>query len=65
LIFNTLPYFMLGIPKELFKLRVGTTWNVAPDGKHFLAELLPKSADLHMETVVNWFDELRVRVTAR
>ena len=59
------PIFHAGIPKELFKLRVGTTWDVAPDGKHFLAELLPKSADLHMETVVNWFDVLTGRVTAR
>jgi Tol biopolymer transport system component len=59
------PVFRAGLPQELFKLRVGTTWDVAPDGKHFLAELMPKSADLHMETVVNWFDELAGRVTAR
>jgi serine/threonine-protein kinase len=58
------PAFRAGLPQELFKLQVGTTWDVAPDGKRFLVEFIPKSVDLHMETVVNWFDELRRRVPA-
>ena len=56
------PVFHAGIPQELFRQRVGTTWDVSPDGRHFLTEFLPKGADMHMEMVVNWFDELRSRV---
>jgi serine/threonine-protein kinase len=59
------PVFHAGIPQELFKQRVGTTWDVAPDGKHFLTELLPTGTDVHMETVVNWFTELQQRVPTR
>jgi serine/threonine-protein kinase len=59
------PVFHPGIPQELFRQRVGTTWDVAPDGRHSLTEFLPKGADVHMETVVNWFDELRSRVPAK
>ena len=56
------PVLHAGIPQKLFDLRVGTTWDVSPDGNRFLAELLPNASDLHMVTVVNWFDELRRRV---
>jgi hypothetical protein len=47
---------------ELFKMASGTTWDVAPDGKRFLVEFFPSGSNLRLETVVNWFDELRRRV---
>jgi len=59
---QTTPVFRAGLPQELFKMFSGTTWDVAPDGKHFLVELFASGSTLRLETVVNWFDELRRRV---
>ena len=59
---QTAPVFRAGLPQELFKLSTGTTWDVTPDGKRFLVELVPNGNTLRLETVVNWFDELRRRV---
>ena len=62
LILETAPAFHLGLPEELFKSVVGTTFGVAPDGKRFLVETIPGiQGGQHMEVVVNWFDELRQR----
>ena len=59
---ETAPAFHLGLPEELFKSVVGTTFGVAPDGKRFLVETIPGiQGGQHMEVVVNWFDELRQR----
>ena len=50
--------FHAGVPQELFKAPGGTTWDVAADGKRFLVET-PGIGRRQMETVVNWFDELK------
>ena len=46
-----------GVSHPLFKLREGGFFEVAPDGKRFIVEILPASAT-HMIGVENWFDEL-------
>ncbi len=61
---QTTPTFHAGLPQQLFKMFSGTTWDVTPDGKRFLVELFASGSTLRMETVVNWFDELRRRVPA-
>jgi serine/threonine protein kinase len=57
------PTFQVGLPQALFKAPAGTTWDAASDGKRFLVETpASKSGARHMETVVNWFEELNRRV---
>ena len=56
--------FRAGLPHEVAKTFSGTTWDVAPDGNRFLVELFPSGNSLRLETVVNWFDDLRRRVPA-
>ena len=53
------PVFRSGIPKPLFKLRSGSTWDVAPDGNRFLVELSSKTSLSPMLGVENWFEELQ------
>lgn len=43
---------------------VGTTWDVAPDSKRFLIELIGAGRNFRTNAVVNWFDELRRRAPA-
>jgi hypothetical protein len=38
---QTTPALRAAVPESLFKHAHGTTWDVAPDGKHFLVELVP------------------------
>ena len=50
------------LPTELFKMIIGTTWDVAPDGERFLIELTQNTGTgSTFATVTNWFDELRRR----
>jgi Tol biopolymer transport system component len=51
-----------GMPRPLFQMLAGTTWDPAPDGKRFLTEV-PASASEHRAIVglTNWFEELRGR----
>lgn len=56
--------FRASLPHDVVKTLSGTTWDVAPDGNRFLVELFPSGNSLRMETVVNWFDELRRRMPA-
>jgi len=58
--------FHAGLPQALFKAPVGTTWDVAADGKRFLVET-PASAGngRRTEFVVNWFEELNRRVPVK
>jgi serine/threonine-protein kinase len=60
------PEFSVSVPKQvLHKLvlhkEVGSTWDVAPDGKHFLIELADpdKATGGKVTVVTEWFDELR------
>jgi hypothetical protein len=64
---QTAPTFRAGLPETLFGLPIGTTWDVAPDGQHFLIEQIPGAEDggRRLEAVVNWFDELRLRAPAK
>ncbi len=56
--------FRAGLPRDVVKAFSGSTWDVAPDGNRFLIEVFPSGNNLRMETVVNWFDELRRRLPA-
>ncbi|HEV3139956.1 MAG TPA: hypothetical protein VGY57_05550, partial [Vicinamibacterales bacterium] len=60
------PTASAGVPTELFKMALGTTWDVAPDGQHFLVELTQNTVSgSTFATVINWFDELRRRAPAK
>jgi eukaryotic-like serine/threonine-protein kinase len=64
---QTAPTFRAGLPQSLFHLAAGTTWDVAPDAKRFLVELVPGAEEggRRLEAVDNWFDELRLRAPAK
>jgi Tol biopolymer transport system component len=63
---QTTPTVSAGVPVELFKMILGTTWDVAPDGQHFLVELTRNTGSgTTFATVTNWFDELRRRAPAK
>jgi hypothetical protein len=56
----------VAVPTELFKMIIGTTWDVTPDGERFLIELTQNTgAGSTFATVTNWFDELRRRAPAK
>ncbi|HZW74795.1 MAG TPA: hypothetical protein VFF43_14695, partial [Caldimonas sp.] len=55
--------FSAGAPVKLFSMFSGTTWDVAPDGQHFLVESVGEGATI--ATVTNWFDELKRRAPAK
>jgi len=56
----------VAVPTELFKMIIGTTWDVTPDGERFLIELTQNTgAGSTFATVTNWFDELRRRAPPR
>jgi len=55
--------FSAGTPVKLFTMFAGTTWDVAPDGQHFLIESVGEGATI--ATVTNWFDELKRRAPAK
>ena len=61
---QTGPTFHAGLPHEVVKIFSGTTWDTTPDGQRFLVEIFATGGNLRMETVVNWFDELRRRAGA-
>lgn len=56
------PEFRAGRPQPLFALSsAGATWDIAPDGQHFLVERMPDPAALSakLQIVTNWFQELK------
>jgi Tol biopolymer transport system component len=57
--------FSPGAPRELFNALVGTTWDVAPDGDHFLIERTGSPGSTVFATVTDWFDELRRRAPVK
>ncbi len=60
------PTLTFGTPKELFRYTPGTTWDVAPDGEHFLVEQTsPTGTGAVFAVVTNWFDELRRRAPSK
>jgi serine/threonine-protein kinase len=60
------PTVSAGVPTELFKMILGTTWDVMPDGQHFLVEITRNTGNgSTFATVTNWFEELRRRAPAR
>jgi Tol biopolymer transport system component len=64
---QTGPNLRPDLPQVLFKLGAGTTWDPAPDGKRFLVEVNQAANDTgrHLETVVNWLDELSHRIPVK
>ena len=63
---QTTPTFVPSSPRELFRYTTGTTWDVAPDGEHFLLEqTAPEGTGSVYAIVANWFDELRSRATPK
>ena len=62
---QTSPALSLGIPAELFRMVLGSTWGPAPDGK-LLIETLRSAGDVSsIATVTHWFDELKRRAPAK
>jgi Tol biopolymer transport system component len=58
--------FAVDAPRELFRALPGTTWDVAPDGEHFLVEVTPTvDGGSVFATVTDWFEELRRRAPAK
>ena len=63
---ETTPTFTPAAPRELFRYAPGTTWDVAPDGEHFLVEQTAAiGTGAVFAFVTNWFDELRRRAPVR
>ena len=63
---QTTPTLSISAPKELFRYAPGTTWDVAPDGEHFLVEQAsPTGTGAIFAVVTDWFDELRRRAPAK
>jgi hypothetical protein len=64
---QTAPHLQLGLPKVLIKGTFGTTFDVAPDGKRFLVELVGGTdpGGRRMVGVDNWFEELKRRVPVK
>jgi serine/threonine-protein kinase len=64
---QTVPQLHLGLPKVLVKGVFGTTFDVAPDGKRFLVEMVGGTdpGGRRMVGVDNWFDELKRRVPVK
>ena len=54
------------VPRELFRLAAGTTWDVGPDGR-FLVEVTRVRGDqvTAFITVTDWFEELRQRAPVK
>jgi Tol biopolymer transport system component len=55
-----------GAARELFRLPLGPTWDLSPDGNRFLVERpdsTPDNATSRFVFVTNWLDELRARMT--
>jgi serine/threonine-protein kinase len=65
--FQAGPHLQLGLPKVLIKGTFGTTFDVAPDGKRFLVELIggADTGGRRMVGVDNWFEELKRRVPVK
>jgi serine/threonine-protein kinase len=71
--------FRAGAPHELFTVKDGSprwpletipvrSYDVYPDGRHFIASLLEHQTDpqvARLNVVLNWFDELKRRVPTR
>jgi len=63
----------VGDARKLFDLRAGTgrstnhaAYDVAPDGRRFLVQLLdPRAIPTQIHLVLNWFDELKAKVPSR
>jgi Tol biopolymer transport system component len=63
----------VGDARKLFDLRAGTGrstnhagYDVAPDGRRFLVQLLdPRAIPTQINVVLNWFEELKAKVPAR
>ncbi|HUP04629.1 MAG TPA: hypothetical protein VMU19_11610, partial [Bryobacteraceae bacterium] len=65
--FQATPTLHVGLPAPLIKAFLGTTWDPAPDGKHFLIEQIPgaEATGRRLNGVNNWFDELSRRAPGR
>jgi hypothetical protein len=61
---QTKPVFRAGRPHSLFDLSHVSAYDVAPDGKRFLAiqDAEPTVKKTELQFVVNWFEELRKQV---
>jgi len=63
----------VGDARKLFDVRAGTgrstnhaAYDVAPDGRRFLVQLLdPRAIPTQIHVVLNWFEELRAKVKPR
>ena len=55
----------LGSPRPLTQTRLGTTFDAAPDGKHFLVELGHGPPQQVIAGITDWFSELLQKVPVR
>jgi sugar lactone lactonase YvrE/predicted Ser/Thr protein kinase len=55
----------LGSPRLLTQTRLGSTFDPAPDGKHFLAELTFGPPQRVISGITDWFSELRQKSPVR
>jgi Tol biopolymer transport system component len=55
----------LGSPRLLTQTRLGTTFDAAPDGKHFLVELAHGPPQRVISGITDWFSELRQKSPVR
>jgi len=55
----------LGSPRPLTQTTLGTTFDSAPDGKHFLVELPPELSKQGIIGISDWFSELRQKSPVR
>jgi eukaryotic-like serine/threonine-protein kinase len=60
------PSFHASVPQPVFRMQSGTTFDVAPDGKRFLVEVIPGGQQGRRALVaVNWFEELKRRAPVK
>ena len=69
---ETEPSLSFGIPEKLFKntnlglgIMSGTPWDIHPDGKRFLMMKPAAASGGKINVVVNWFEELRQRMSMK
>jgi hypothetical protein len=59
------PQPRLGTPRSMTQTPLGSIFDPAPDGKHFLVELIPGTNKRAIVGITDWFSELRQKSPVR
>jgi serine/threonine-protein kinase len=59
------PQPRFGTPRSLTQTPLGSIFDPAPDGKHFLVELIPERANQPIVGITDWFSELKQKSPVR